>query len=784
MVSTWNERQVFVAALGLDGVARDEYLRRTCPDDSARTRIEVLLEHHAMAGDGLFASSSPVRDPALGPGGDALGDDADLETPERLGRFRILRRLGGGGMGVVHLAEDLELKRRVALKMLAPWFAEDADSLRRFRAEAELAASLNHPGIVPVYEIGQDLGRHFIISEYVDGETLKDAIDRWRADARRSVVPRGASWGVPRAGGTGPFAPGDGRHRWVADLFADVAESLEACHRAGVLHRDLKPSNVLLQPGRGPRLTDFGIAKRLTGDRPSAAQTTLLGTLHYLSPEQVSIERGEVDARSDVFGMGIALYESLCLRKPFDGPDTYSVLDAVLRCDPPPIESVDPLVPRDLATIVHTALAQDRLQRYQSAAQLAADLRAWLADRPILARRMSRLERCRRFVRRHRRRLALGAAVATFAGVAGFAGAAALSGVDDGARLSVMGPVDGSEVYVQPVDPTTFEVAQAAVRLGATPIEGARLEPGQYRVTVVAPDGGFAEWNALLFAEGTAALTTLRAFDGSTARTDPLGPREFGARVLAPAEASRGMMEIPAGVHAVGHGDDPGMPFRARQVSLPAFLIDEREVSNAEFDAFLTATGRTPPEHWQRLMANAALAHRPVQRVTLEDAEAYARWMGKRLPTMFEWEAAARFPDGRLHPWGAQAPPDLADLDVSCDWLRQLVSSDEAIRWRAYEELSLDVTAPDPLAGDGRLKHTFGNVGELTATIDVRLRAVVLKGRAYLHPIGSLDLRKEFEAPLATGSSMTGFRCARSAAPPAPAAQQPPTPQPSSDTPP
>ena len=275
-----------------------------------------------------------------------------------ISHYKVTRRLGSGGMGVVYEAEDMKLGRHVALKFLPPGMAEDAVSLERFQREARAASALNHPGICTVYEINQHEGRHFIAMELLEGETLAEAIRR------------------------GPLDLGQ-----VLELGIEIADALESAHAKGVVHRDLKPANIFVNPRGRSKILDFGLAKIERSHLPQAdglSQVTAvqvndltvagstLGTVSYMSPEQA---RGQVtDARTDLFSLGTLLYQSATGVLPFQGESSAVVFEAILNRDPAPIGQANPALPAELNRILGKALEKDRGLRYQTATDLKTDL--------------------------------------------------------------------------------------------------------------------------------------------------------------------------------------------------------------------------------------------------------------------------------------------------------------------------------------------------------------------------------------------------------------------------
>jgi serine/threonine protein kinase len=325
----------------------------------------------------------------------------EIELPEasRLGDFRILRQVGRGGMGVVYEAEQVSLGRRVALKVLPLAAALDPRQLQRFRIEAQAAALLHHPRIVPIYAVGAERGLHYYAMQFIDGPTLAEVV---RELARARKEPPGVDdatlTAVPSASGLS--LPGPDFARAVARLGRQAAEAIEHAHSLGVLHRDVKPSNLMLDVQGDLWITDFGLAR--VAANPDLTRTgDLLGTVRYMSPEQAAGNRA-VDARSDIYSLGVTLYELLTLRPAFDGSDRQAVLRAIAHDEPPAPRRLDPTIPLDLETIILKAMAKEPAARYATAGELAADLDRFLTDQAIRARRPGPLERAARWSRRHR----------------------------------------------------------------------------------------------------------------------------------------------------------------------------------------------------------------------------------------------------------------------------------------------------------------------------------------------------------------------------------------------
>jgi WD40 repeat protein/tRNA A-37 threonylcarbamoyl transferase component Bud32 len=289
----------------------------------------------------------------------------------RLGDYELLEEIARGGMGVVYKARQISLNRIVAVKMiLAGNLATKADH-DRFHCEAQAAALLDHPNILPVFEVGERDGQHYFSMGYIDGQSL----------------------GARLAEGLLP--PNE-----AAELVATVAEAVEYAHRQGVIHRDIKPSNILLDSKGRPRVTDFGLAKRLGSGSDLTTTGQVLGTPSYMAPEQAAGQIGAIGAAADVYSLGALLYAALTGRPPFQAATALETLQQVLQREPVALRQLNAAVPRDLETIVLKCLEKPVPRRYATAGALAEDLRRYLAGRPILARPVGRWEHSWRWCRR------------------------------------------------------------------------------------------------------------------------------------------------------------------------------------------------------------------------------------------------------------------------------------------------------------------------------------------------------------------------------------------------
>lgn len=279
-------------------------------------------------------------------------------------RYKVLQELGEGGMAVVYKGHDLLLNRFVTIKILRDEYTRDEDFVRRFRQEARSVASLSHPGIVSVFDVGCEDGVNYLVMEYVEGQNLKSLIQKGQVSLSLTLL-----------------------------IARDVCEALEHAHNRGIVHRDVKPHNILVTESGRAKLTDFGIA-RTVGGTTLAATRAFLGSVQYISPEQA---RGEpADARSDIYSLGAVLYEMLTGRPPFTGDNPVAVAIKHIQENPPPITKLNPEVPAPLAAVVEKAMAKNPGLRYQSAGNMAADVGRLLEDLPGVEKLGDTIKRSRR----------------------------------------------------------------------------------------------------------------------------------------------------------------------------------------------------------------------------------------------------------------------------------------------------------------------------------------------------------------------------------------------------
>jgi eukaryotic-like serine/threonine-protein kinase len=340
---------VFNAAVEQSPDERAAFVERSCNGDEAlRRKVELLLKYHDRSGD--F-----IKSPAFEAAPELLAGDPETLVGQHLGCYRVDAIAGVGGMGIVYLAWDERLGRKVALKLLPPSMVANEAELGRLKREARTASALNHPNIVTIHEIGEVDSTHYVATEFVEGSTLRERMTKGSIPLNEAV-----------------------------DIAAQVASALCVAHRAGIVHRDIKLENIMLRPDGYVKVLDFGIAKLtqqetlgtmpIVGAQLPTQQSMMLGTTRYMSPEQAMAQ--QVDARSDLWSLGVVLYEMLAGRAPFEGETATDVIAAISESDPQPLKQRAPIVPPALQSVVDRSLRKDPAERYQTAEEMLSDLRA------------------------------------------------------------------------------------------------------------------------------------------------------------------------------------------------------------------------------------------------------------------------------------------------------------------------------------------------------------------------------------------------------------------------
>lgn len=651
-----------------------------------KTRLEQLF---SPDGEDLFLI--PPSEEAERP------RELDIETGIQLGDFELEREIGRGGMGVVYLARQRSLGRPVALKLLRPSVGAEHDSQRSFLNEARAIAQLRHPGVVPVYTVGEAAGFPYFALEYVPGRNLAEELEAVRG-GEASALP--------------PHQEAD-YFREIARLLAETAEALAHAHRQGILHRDIKPSNILVDESGRARLTDFGLAKQLAPGGASVSED-LKGTVYYMSPEQLRARGPFQDERSDLYSLGVVLYEALTLARPFPGDSLPSVLQAVQRTTPKPVRKLAPRVSRELALICETAMARRREDRYPSVEDFAADLRRFLNHEAIQVEAPSLSMRLRRWSRRHRVRLSL----VTLAGASvwlGFGAADRVRHYFEAPRLSVSA-VDpqlsqlwlDAVVSLRRIDENSG-LPGPRVHLGELPLRHHAVDPGYYRIVVEYADGWFTEHTRDLERGAQVAVKSVH-------RSKPYLTDQDWATVPA------GSFRIPS--------DAPELwPFRGTSAQLEGYQLARREASNRQYREYLLATGRTPPQWWQGLNWQPEWDALPVSFLRWDELRDFAEWCGGRLPSFHEWQRAAHGSRLRDASWTRTHAEDWRGNTRGVDVLSgtadfATLDSPEAFEWVCTQLVPVDTpqgdlseSIADAVPG---LIHLVGNVREMTETMALR----------------------------------------------------------------
>ena len=328
--------EIFHAALDQEPEQVGAFLNTACEGDEVlRRKVEALLASHQRAGSFIETSTVGIATRII------ENEQADLLVGQTFGHYKISKRIGSGGMGEVYLATDVTAGRKAALKLLPMRFTGDAERLKRFQQEAHAVVALNHPNILTVYEIGEDHSTHYIASELIEGETLRQRLARGRMELSEAV-----------------------------DVAIQVASALAAAHEAGIVHRDINPGNIMLRPDGYVKVLDFGIAKLAEQEAPATmpkdealllVETNLgsiLGTVPYMSPEQAC--GMPVDKETDIWSLGVILYEMVTGHQPFVGEAPREVMTSIREKQPPPLTSYSKQTPAELQQIISKALRKDR----------------------------------------------------------------------------------------------------------------------------------------------------------------------------------------------------------------------------------------------------------------------------------------------------------------------------------------------------------------------------------------------------------------------------------------
>ena len=692
-------------------------------DGSASVEELAAWKRHLRVCDRCAASVVRLRaglepaDRATAPANTAGIDPSGvgLEPNLQVGDFRIERRLGSGGMGVVYQAVQMSLNRRVALKVLPFGLTAGSPTVERFRREARAAAGLCHPGIVTIFAEGAERNVCYFAMEMIDGRNLDGVI----ADLRRRSSHAARHSGSRDEGRATRDAPCEGRDdepivpcilggcrsgiqyfHAVARLVSEAAEALHYAHGHGIIHRDVKPSNLMLSHDGRVILLDFGIA-RVCEEDAATVTASFVGTPRYMSPEQIAGGVAKPDHRCDIYSLGATLYELLTLEPLVDGDTQQQVIHQILNENVRRPRQIDRRIPIDLDTICSKAIEKDPARRYQSAAEMAEDLRRYLSGRVIRAKRPGPTDRLVKLIRRHKAVTALVCLVMILGTAAGHLGwkhystrwaqQYAMAEIDSLLEreeyFAALRLAERAERYI-PDDPllidrwprisrehsvlTTPPGARIYIReyfrdtsgwkyLGRTPLRHARIPFGTYR------------WKAMR--SGFVPLETVQTNDLPSSPVGPMGPvpGQLDFTLQEAAGSPRDMVWIPP-----SNLDQKNLYHGERLILLaPGYFIDKYEVTQRQFKEFVDAGGYENPQLWQEeFVRDGAILpwsqavqefrdqtgrfgpapwrdgaypkgrdDHPVGGISWYEAMAYAKFRGKDLPTIFHWLLAARADD-------------------------------------------------------------------------------------------------------------------------------------------
>lgn len=717
------------------------FVERELGDDPALARELIsILEQRTEGTRFLRFDDAPQR-------------STELPFHHRLGDYELMHVIGRGGMGCVYLARHLPLDRDVALKVLGPNLAQAPEQVDRFRREALRLARFKHPGIVPIYDVQSIDGVHFFAMELVDGLDLH----RELVCLRGKLDPKVCRTTLPSEQGPEYF-------RRVADITRQAAEALADAHQQRITHRDIKPHNLILGRDGRLRIVDFGIARDESLGR-SRVTDEAAGTPHYMSPEQARLTRnGVVDHRTDIYSLGVVLYELLTLRRPFEGDTQRDVLRAIELREARPARLVNPEIPRDLAVICQRAMEKEPTARYPDARELAADLARFLAGEPIHATAPTSGARMIRVLRRRRTALAAcGVAIAALAAGYGLRGEVFADpnfrtvAISFEPGLGEPAPQRASWIPFDPVE----ERFDPPTELGQPPYAQRRLKLGPGLVRLEYPAGAVSEhWRVVSAGRGTLALRLPRPRTAVAER----GSRPPEGMVLIPGGTLRRKSDISGS----------GCSNLGKELAVDPFYLDVREVTVGDVREYLRETGSSAPENWEIVGADPKLDDHPVVGMPYSFMVEFAEYYGKRLPTHAELEWAARGEEDRNTPNGRAVTPDTRAAIHGRAPGAELSSAARFELWKT--ETRPVGQSPDDVTPAG-VFDLLGNVRESTISAFVNTAASdagpkVLPGLLWQVggawysdvPASGFDIHG-FYGVDEGGGAERGFRCAKSARP-------------------
>ncbi len=527
-------------------------------------------------------------------------------------KYQIVSKLGSGGMGTVYQARRTTIGDTVAVKVLRSDMVADPLAVERFRREAQAAARLKHPNVVAIYDFGvSNQGLLYLVMEMVEGQSLRNLIRQYGSFTASAAF----------------------------EIINQVCTALGAAHSQGIIHRDLKPDNIIVSEtasGWHVKVVDFGIAKLRDQSSTTSSLTQtgmIMGTPRYMSPEQCMGE--EIDARSDIYSLGIILYEMLCGVVPFNSPTTSAVIIQQVTQPPPPLRAINAMISPAVEFVVYHALEKRREARPQTAMAFAQELSA----------------------------AAKGVAAAWPA-----------------APSAYPPTYPPSPQYATYSSPDAMPTERTATPAGMTPPSGVIFPSGASQpatptrrplliilavVVLLGLAGGAIAFLKRGRGEGSNTQATANQAQPDTPQPKeaPEAPKPTAPTV--PPPAPQGMVYVVGGEFLMGNDAGSQDERPTHKVTVNPFFIDHYEVTCGEYEKFVEATGYAAPQGWTNGHHPRDAERKPVTGITWDDANAYAQWAGKRLPTEEEWEFAARGTDGRRFPWGNEWGPGVANADAT-----------------------------------------------------------------------------------------------------------------------